>query len=200
MTELRITDLSVTELADRIQRREISATLLTETCLDQVGALQDRLNAFVAIRPNHVLQQAKACDEALANGLSTGPLHGIPVAVKDNYWTSDFPTTGCSKVHQGKSIGSDATAVAKLRQAGAIIIGKTNMHEWAYGATNEISANGPTRNPWNTNHITGGSSGGSGAALASRMVPAALGSDTGGSVRIPSAGCGVCGIKLPTDT
>ncbi len=128
-------------------------------------------------------------------GQIIGSLHGIPVAVKDNYLTADYPTTACSRIYPDNPVGLDSAMVAKLRRAGAIVIGKTNMHEWAYGATNEESAFGTTRNPWNDQHITGGSSGGSGAALAARMVPAALGSDTGGSIRIPSSACGVSGLK-----
>ncbi|MDA3833851.1 MAG: amidase [Spirochaetales bacterium] len=195
MNKQTLTDLSVFELTGKIRDRLVSSKSLVSECLAQINAFQNDINAFVCWNAEFALQQAQAADIISDQGLSNGPLHGIPIAVKDNYWTSDFSTTGCSKVHQCIPSGIDATAVARLRQAGAIIIGKTNMHEWAYGATNEISAIGPTRNPWNLDHITGGSSGGSGAALATRMVPAALGSDTGGSIRIPSAGCGVCGIK-----
>ena len=132
---------------------------------------------------------------SIARGGWLGPLHGIALAVKDNYLTAGLPTTACSRVLEGYVPGTDATAVARLRAAGAIVVGKTNMHEWAYGGTNEVSAFGPARNPWHAAHIAGGSSGGSGAALAARMVPAALGSDTGGSVRIPASACGVAGLK-----
>ena len=195
MNNIQLNELDVVELRKLIYQRKISASELVRSCLNQIEAAQSSTNAFVTFNAEWALEQAQAFDTQAANGQFAGPLHGIPVAVKDNYWTADFPTTACSQVHQGKPNGMDATVVAKLRGAGAIIIGKTNMHEWAYGATNEVSSCGPTRNPWNNDHITGGSSGGSGAALAARMVPAALGSDTGGSVRIPAAGCGVCGLK-----
>jgi len=125
-------------------------------------------------------------------------MHGIPVAVKDNYLTQDFPTSAGSLVkHPHAQV--DSAPVRNLRGQGALIVGKTNMHEWAYGATNEVSAQGRTCNPWDLTRITGGSSGGSGAAVAARVVPAALGSDTGGSVRIPAAACGVSGIKPTFD-
>ena len=195
MSEQALNELGVHELCVLMRRRDVKSVDLVEACLNRIERDQEATNAFVVFDRERALGQARALDEQAANGLFAGRLHGIPVAVKDNFRTSDFPTTACSNVHQGKPVGTDATAVARLRNAGAIIIGKTNMHEWAYGATNHVSAHGPTRNPWNGQHITGGSSGGSGAALAARMVPAALGSDTGGSVRIPAAGCGVCGLK-----
>ena len=195
MTERTLNTLGVHELCVLMRRREITSVDLVEACLSRIESAQEATNAFVVFNRERTLEHARALDEQAVNGLFAGRLHGIPVGVKDNYWTSDFPTTACSNVLRGKPVGTDATAVANLRDAGAVIIGKTNMHEWAYGATNHVSAYGPTRNPWNTDHITGGSSGGSGAALAAQMVPAALGSDTGGSVRIPAAACGVCGLK-----
>ena len=195
MSERMLNMLGVHELCVLMRRRGVTSVDLVEACLNQIERVQAATNAFVVFDKERALEQARALDDQAMNGLFAGRLHGIPIGVKDNFWTNDFPTTACSKVHQGKPVGMDATAVARLRAAGAIIVGKTNMHEWAYGATNHVSANGPTRNPWNTDHITGGSSGGSGAALAAQMVPAALGSDTGGSVRIPAAACGVCGLK-----
>ena len=195
MNKTKLNELTVVELSRLIFQLEISATELVQACIDKVEESQGSTNAFVTYNPDLALETARTLDSHAANGQFAGPLHGIPIAVKDNYWTADFPTTACSKVNPKEPVGMDATVVARLRSAGAIIIGKTNMHEWAYGATNEISSCGPTRNPWNSDHITGGSSGGSGAVLAARMVPAALGSDTGGSVRIPAAACGVCGLK-----
>ena len=195
MTDKPLNETGVAELTVLLRSREITATELVDACLAAVERHQPTSNAFVALDASKVRAEALALDELASNGLLAGPLHGIPVAVKDNYWTLDYPTTACSEVHPASPNGLDATAVARLRNAGTIVFGKTNMHEWAYGATNEISLFGPTRNPWNSDHITGGSSGGSGAALAARMIPAALGSDTGGSVRIPAAACGVCGLK-----
>ena len=175
MYEGALTDLDVVELRKSIHHREASAAELVQQCLNRIEETQEATNAFVAVNAERALEQARTCDLQAANGQFAGPLHGIPVAVKDNYYTADFPTTACSEVHRGKPNGADSTVVSKLRAAGAVIIGKTNMHEWAYGATNEVSSFGKARNPWNSDHITGGSSGGSGAALAARMVPAALG-------------------------
>lgn len=188
-------DLGIAELAHLIRRRELSAREHVSACLNRIEAANPHLNAFVHVDAEGALHAAEAADESIARGGWLGPLHGIALAVKDNYLTAGLPTTACSRVLEGYVPGADATAVARLRAAGAILVGKTNMHEWAYGGTNELSAFGPARNPWHTAHITGGSSGGSGAALAARMVPAALGSDTGGSVRIPASACGVAGLK-----
>ncbi len=194
MSERMLPGMEVGELARLVRNREISAVELAEACLDRIDVCQEDTNAFVSWDRKATLEQARRRDDEAAGGQLAGPLHGIPIAVKDNYLTADYATTAGSKVYPGTT-GIDANAVARLKRAGAIIIGKTNMHEWAYGATNEVSAYGTTRNPWDTTAMTGGSSGGSGAALAARMVPAALGSDTGGSVRIPAAACGVSGIK-----
>ena len=172
MTSGMLAAQDVTELQRLLQKREVSARDLAESSLRQIEATQGTTNAFVAQDNDRVMAQARAHDEAAAEGRFGGPLHGIPIAVKDNYLTSDFPTTACSRVQIEPPNASDATVVALLRRAGAIVIGKTNMHEWAYGATNEVSRYGGTRNPWNTGHITGGSSGGSAAALAARAVPA----------------------------
>ncbi len=195
MTETPLNEFGIAELVDQIRRRETLSTEVVDACLESFKRHQPTINAFVAVDSKRVRAEARALDGAIRNGLITGPLHGIPIAIKDNFWTHDYPTTACSKTVENISVGVDATTVVRLREAGAIIFGKTNMHEWAYGATNEVSSFGATRNPWNPEHITGGSSGGSGAALAARIVPAALGSDTGGSVRIPAAACGVCGLK-----
>ncbi|HQU68594.1 MAG TPA: amidase [Albidovulum sp.] len=167
---------------------------LAEHALERAAELGD-LNAFVALDPGTILAQAKAATARRKAGRALSAIDGIPIAVKDNYLTRDFPTTACSRALPGESDGVDATVVAKLRAAGAVIFGKTNMHEWAYGATNGTSSFGPTLNPHDKGRITGGSSGGSAAAVAAGIVGAALGSDTGGSVRIPSAACGIYGFK-----
>jgi len=153
------------------------------------------LNAFVALEPEVVLEQARAAADRRRTGAPLSPIDGVPIAVKDNYLTRDYPTTACSNARPLEPAGQDATIVARLRQAGAVVFAKTNMHEWAYGATNSTSSFGPTRNPHDPDRITGGSSGGSAAAVAAGIVAAALGSDTGGSVRIPSAACGIYGFK-----
>lgn len=167
---------------------------LAEQSLERATQLAD-LNAFVAIDEEIVIAQAKAANLRRKRKQPLSPIDGIPIAVKDNYLTRDYPTTACSNAAPLEPSGRDATVVANLRAAGAIIFGKTNMHEWAYGATNTTSNIGATRNPHNVDHITGGSSGGSGAAVAGGIVAAALGSDTGGSVRIPSSACGLYGYK-----
>jgi aspartyl-tRNA(Asn)/glutamyl-tRNA(Gln) amidotransferase subunit A len=172
----------------------VSSSFLAERALDRARSFEN-LNAFVALEPSHVMSQAKAADTRRAQGRALGVLDGIPIAVKDNYLTRDYPTTACSGALPLEATGTDATVVANLRGGGAVIFGKTNMHEWAYGATNSTSRFGPTRNPHNLDRITGGSSGGSGAAVAAGIVAAALGSDTGGSVRIPAGACGIFGFK-----
>lgn len=153
------------------------------------------LNAFVAFDEDMVRASAQASMERRAVGKPLSSLDGVPLAVKDNYLTKDYPTTACSHALPLEPAGQDASIVANLRAAGAIILGKTNMHEWAYGATNGTSSFGPTRNPRDPSRITGGSSGGTAVAVATGIVSAGLGSDTGGSVRIPSAGCGIYGFK-----
>ncbi|GGG69270.1 amidase [Salipiger pallidus] len=185
---------TVTSQADALAKGSTTSGDLTRTALRRAQERAD-LNAFVSLDPDVVLDQAKESDARRAAGKALSPIDGIPIAIKDNYLTRDFPTTACSKALPRAATGVDATVVANLRAAGAIIFGKTNMHEWAFGATNTTSSIGPTRNPHNTDHITGGSSGGSAAAVAAGIVGAALGSDTGGSVRIPSGACGAYGFK-----
>jgi len=189
----RKTDRMIDQIA-ALGRGDTSARSLAEAALARAHVL-NALNAFVALDPEKVLAAADASDGRRAAGLTLGPLDGIPIAVKDNYLTRDYPTTACSDALPLEPPGVDATLVARLREGGAVIFGKTNMHEWAYGATNTTSRFGPTRNPCNPDHITGGSSGGSAAAVAGGIVTAALGSDTGGSIRIPASACGIYGFK-----
>lgn len=185
---------SATAQAKALENGRTTSSGLARRALDRATEKAE-LNAFVALDRDTVLDQAKASDARRSAGRPLSPIDGLPIAVKDNYLTQDFPTTACSKALPRATAGIDATVVANLRAAGAVIFGKTNMHEWAFGATNTTSTIGPTRNPHNTDHITGGSSGGSAAAVAAGIVGAALGSDTGGSVRIPSSACGIYGFK-----
>lgn len=185
---------TLTQQITALHQGTVSASFLAERALQRARSLES-LNAFVALEPAHILAQAKAADERRKQGRALSLLDGVPIAIKDNYLTQDYPTTACSGALPLEPAGTDATIVANLRSAGVVIFGKTNMHEWAYGATNSTSRFGPTRNPHNLNHITGGSSGGSGAAVAAGIVAAALGSDTGGSVRIPAGACGIYGFK-----
>ncbi|WP_282605783.1 amidase [Pelagibius sp. Alg239-R121] len=180
----------VAALADGSQ----TASFLAERSLERAKK-NAGLNAFAALDERTVLAQAEAATQRRSSGKTLSPIDGVPIAVKDNYLTKDYPTTACSNAAPLEPSGTDATLVANLRAAGAVIFAKTNMHEWAYGATNDTSTIGVTRNPHNLDHITGGSSGGSGAAVAAGIVAAALGSDTGGSVRIPSSACGIYGFK-----
>lgn len=196
MSDSHFGALSIGELRSLVLSGAVSAAEIAADCIDRIEATHDDLNAFVAWDREATLASARKLDERLKAGEPPGRLHGVPVAVKDNYVTAGLPTAAGSLVrHPRAGAGGDAALVAALRAAGALIVGKTNMHEWAYGATNLVSASGRTNNPWERDHITGGSSGGSGAALAARLVPAALGSDTGGSIRIPAAACGVSGLK-----
>ena len=165
-----------------------------EACLDRISACVD-LNAFTDVFPDDARRTAAELDKELGNKGARSPLHGLVVAVKDNCDLAGHPTTGACGAFRDALAESDATCIRRLKDAGAIVIGKTNMHELAYGGTGALSDFGPARNPWNRDHIAGGSSSGSGAAVAAGCVPAALGSDTGGSIRIPAAACGVTGLK-----
>lgn len=187
--------LAVSELAELIRSRQVSPVDITQACLDRIAAVNDRYNAFVTVDATGALAAAKTAEVEIARGDYRGPLHGVPVAHKDLYATAGLRTTGGSRVLAEHVPTRDATVVARLKQAGMVTLGKTNTHEFAYGPTNEVSLFGAVRNPWNSARISGGSSGGSGAAVAAGLVPIASGSDTGGSIRIPSSCCGLTGLK-----
>jgi aspartyl-tRNA(Asn)/glutamyl-tRNA(Gln) amidotransferase subunit A len=187
--------LTIREVGARLRRRELSPVELTQTILDRIDRLEPRLNAFITVMRDEALAQARAAEQALAAGTDLGPLHGIPVSLKDLYQTAGVKTTGGSKILADWVPTADSTVTRRLREAGAIIVGKNNLHEFAYGATNENPHYGSAHNPWDLERITGGSSGGSGAATAAGLGWASMGSDTGGSIRCPAALCGVVGIK-----
>ncbi len=187
--------LSLTDIARRIHSQEVSATHALEDVLEHIAHADDTTNAFVKVLRDEALQEAEAADHMLLAGHLLGPLHGVPVAIKDILTTAGITTTAGSKILADWKPEQDATVVRKLRQAGAVIIGKTNLHEFAFGVTTENPHYGNTRNPWNPDHVPGGSSGGSGAAVAMGMGYMAIGTDTGGSIRIPATLCGVSGIK-----
>ena len=187
--------LTAVELGKKIKDKEVTVVEATKACLERIKALDETYNCFVTVDEAGALAQAEAIQAKIDSGELTGPLAGVPVAIKDNMCINGMLTSCSSKILSNFVPTYTATAVEKLQEAGAVIIGKTNMDEFAMGSTTETSAYGVTKNPWNTEHVPGGSSGGSCAAVAAGEVPMALGSDTGGSIRQPSSFCGVTGMK-----
>jgi aspartyl-tRNA(Asn)/glutamyl-tRNA(Gln) amidotransferase subunit A len=186
---------TLTELAAAIRARKISSAEATAACLDRIGRWQPVINAFVRVEADEALASAHALDAALARGDVKGPLHGVPLAHKDMYYTKG-KVAGCgSRLREGWIAPATSTAVERLEAAGSFRIGALHMAEFAYGPTGHNPYLGHARNPWHPERVTGGSSSGSGAAVAARLVPAALGSDTGGSIRLPAHFCGISGFK-----
>lgn len=183
--------MTITALARRIRDGELSPREAVVDALARIERGDGALNAFISVRADEALAEA----EALAGREVRGPLHGVPVAIKDVIDVAGAPTTAASKILADNVAPADATVVARLRAAGAVVVGKLNTHEFAWGATTTSPHFGPARNPWDTERICGGSSGGSGAAVAAGLVPGALGTDTAGSVRIPACLCGVTGVR-----
>lgn len=189
-----LTDLSLVEAARAIRRGEVTSLAYAEALLERCRA-EAELNAFITLEAERVLARARDADRRRSRNLPLGPLHGVPIAVKDNINTAELPTSGGTAALRGHQTQGDATVVARLRRAGAIVLGKTGLHELSMGWTGDNPHFGPVRNPHAADRIAGGSSSGSAAAVAARMTPAALGTDTNGSIRIPAFFCGIVGYR-----
>jgi len=195
-----LTDLTLHEAAAQLRAGQVSSAELTEACLARIAAVDPRLNAFLAVTPEMARAAAAAADERLAAwrrdpAVPLHPLAGMPLAIKDVLCVRGTPTTAGSRILQGFQPPYTATAVQRLLEAGVVVLGKTNCDEFAMGSSTENSGYGPTRNPWDTSRVPGGSSGGSAAAVAARLAFGALGTDTGGSIRQPASFCGLAGLK-----
>ncbi|UCG34516.1 MAG: Asp-tRNA(Asn)/Glu-tRNA(Gln) amidotransferase GatCAB subunit A, partial [Phycisphaerales bacterium] len=186
---------SVRQLAAAVRGGETSARTVIQGCLERIDALDSRIGAFLEVHRDQALRRAAEVDAKVARGEVPGALAGVPVAVKDNICTAEGKTTCGSRMLADYRSPYSAHVVERLEHAGAIIVGKTNLDEFGMGSSTESSAFVKTRNPWQAEHVPGGSSGGSAAVVAARLVPVALGTDTGGSVRQPASFCGVVGLK-----
>ena len=195
MPELDPTTLTIAGVAPRIAAREVSPVELIACYLDRVKRLNPVLNAYSTVMEDDALAAAREAEQEISRGNYRGPLHGIPVSIKDNLAVKGYPTTAGSQILKDWKPDFDATVVARLREAGAIVLGKNNMHEWAGGGTTMNPYFGTTYNPWDTSRVPGGSSGGSAAAVAADLCLISIGTDNAGSVRNPAAWCGTVGLK-----
>jgi aspartyl-tRNA(Asn)/glutamyl-tRNA(Gln) amidotransferase subunit A len=198
MTDTDLAFASIEEIARLFRKRKLSPVELTRLMLSRIVQLDPKLNSYITVTAQLALAQAKQAETELLSRKANrdrGSLHGIPISLKDNICTKDIPTTAGSKILSNLVPQHDAAIVTKLKEAGAIILGKTNMHEFAYGVTSKNPHYGPVHNPWDVSRIPGGSSGGSAAAVAAGLCYGSIGTDTGGSIRIPASLCGIVGLK-----
>jgi aspartyl-tRNA(Asn)/glutamyl-tRNA(Gln) amidotransferase subunit A len=186
---------TLAEAAAQIRDRQLSSVELTKACLDRIGRLNPALNAFITVTAEMALVQARQADDEIAAGKDRGRLQGIPIALKDLIDVAGVKTTAASHQYPNRVAREDAAIISQLKGAGAVLVGKTNLHEFAFGGSGMVSAYGPARNPWDVTRITGGSSSGAAAAVAAGMCVAAIGTDTAGSVRTPAALCGIVGHR-----
>jgi aspartyl-tRNA(Asn)/glutamyl-tRNA(Gln) amidotransferase subunit A len=189
------TKLSIREAADQVRRKVISPVELTRACLDRINRLNPVLNAFITVTAEDAMAQAREAEAEVLRGQWRGPLHGVPIGLKDNIDTAGIRTTLASAVFKDRIPSVDAEVVRRLKGAGAVLLGKQNLHEVAFGTTTAVSYFGPVHNPWQPARIAGGSSGGSAAAVVANLCFGALGTDAGGSIRVPAAYCGIVGFK-----
>lgn len=195
MSDLELNGLTIARAARALRAKEVSPLELTAAYLARIEKLDPRVNAYITVTAERALADARLMTDELSAGKSRGPLHGIPVGLKDLYETAGIRTTGGAKIHADHVPARDCMVARRLRDAGTVLLGKLNTHEYAYGVTTNNPHFGATHNPWNLDHIPGGSSGGSGAAIAAGLAAATMGTDTGGSIRMPASVCGVVGMK-----
>ena len=195
MTVAEICELNLTELSKLLATRELSSSEAVNAALNRLELLDSKLNAFITVPGEQAIAEAKKADDEIARGRYRSPLHGVPVTIKDLFETAGVRTTAGSKILADSVPETDSAVVERLRAAGAIIIGKTNLDEFGHGGTSTLSHFGPVHNPWNIDHIAGGSSGGSAAAVAAGIGPLSYGTETGSSVRRPASYCGIAGFK-----
>lgn len=191
--------LTLHQASTAIFKRQVTPVQLTESCLDRITRFDSKINSFITVTAEQARTAALVAEREIASGKWRGPMHGIPIGLKDNIDTAGILTTAGSAAYDKRIPTADAEVVKKLKDAGAIVLGKLNMHEFALGTTSAVSHYGAVHNPWNVDYIAGGSSGGCGAAVAANFVFGAVGTDTGGSIRVPASACGIVGLKPTYD-
>ena len=193
--DLNLSQLDLNAVSQLLRSKKVSPVELTKECLTRIDQFNRKLNAFITITPESALAEARAAEAEIQRGLWRGPLHGVPIALKDIVDTAGLRTTAASELFKDRIPAADAEVVRRLKSAGAVFLGKLNLHEFAYGGSSVVSYFGPVRNPWGSTYSSGGSSGGSASAVAARLCYGAIGTDTGGSIRQPASYCGIVGLK-----